>query len=73
MNQETALKSVGCKDIERYTLINNYGYSFIKDGVKYDLRNWLNCYGEAVDYWELSKVEKCFDTFKEAVEFIKSL
>lgn len=73
MAKETALKSIGCKDINRYDLVNNYGYTFTKDGVKYDLRHWLNCYGEAVDYWELSKVEKCFDTFKDVIEFIKSL
>lgn len=72
-NKKMMLEAAGCKEVELYCLVENYGYTFVKGNTKYDLRRWVNCYGEAVDYWELSKVEKCFGTFEEVVEYIKSL
>lgn len=72
-SKEKALEVVGCNNIESYNLVENCGYVFNKKNIKYDLRHWLNCYGEAVDFWELSKANKDFDTFEEAVKYIKSL
>lgn len=73
MNRELALEVVGCVNVNGYDLIENYGYTFIKDNVKYDLRHWLNCYGEAVDFWELSKVNKDFDTFEEVIKYVRKM
>ena len=65
-------------------LVNNYGYTFTKGDVKFDLRHWLNVYGEDVNYWSLDghqidtkdyvKLDKStFDAFDEALEFIKTI
>lgn len=43
----------GGREIEYYTLINNYGYRFKLNGVNCDLRYWANCYGVALDYWRI--------------------
>lgn len=79
------LKSIGCENVDSYMLVNNYGYTFTKGDLKFDLRHWLNCYGADVNYWSLDahnilytkdyvKLEKgTFNTFDDAVEFIKIL
>ena len=46
------LEILGAKNIEGYSLINNYGYTFEIDGTKYDVRYWANCYGVALNRWE---------------------
>lgn len=38
-------KIQGVENIEIYYLVNNYGATFTKNGVKFDLRRWANCYG----------------------------
>lgn len=35
----------GLSEIKHYTLVNNYGCTFVKNGKHYDLRRWINCYG----------------------------
>ena len=35
----------GVKKVEPYSLINNWGVRFTKNGKSYDLRRWVNCYG----------------------------
>jgi hypothetical protein len=72
MTKKEKLKQADCELIEMYNLINNYGYHFEKNGKRYDLRHWLNCYGEEVDYYTLACVgtNKIFQTFDEAVEYI---
>lgn len=41
-----ALQAIkGVEDVKPYTLINNYGWTFTKNGKHYDLRRWVNCYG----------------------------
>lgn len=72
MTKKEKLKQACCEFIEMYNLINNYGYHFEKNGKRYDLRHWLNCYGEEVDYYTLACVgtNKIFQTFDEAVEYI---
>lgn len=47
------LKSNGAENIEGYVLVNNWGYTFEVSGVKYDARFWANCYGAAVNAWEV--------------------
>ena len=54
----TTLKRYGAKDIESYDLINNYGYRFTIDGVKYDIRFWANCYGTAINKWRIHSCTK---------------
>ena len=84
-NKEELLKSIGCEDVKSYMLVNNYGYTFVKSGFKFDLRHWLNCYGADVDYWLLDGYNqvtkqyasldgssyKHFDKFEDAFEFLK--
>lgn len=82
--KEEVLEQAGCENVEIYMLVNNYGYTFKKGDVKFDLRHWLNCYGCDVNYWSLDghnidtkdyvKLEKStFDKFDEALEFIKTI
>lgn len=83
-NREQDLKNAGCENVKSYMLINNYGYTFTKDNVKYDLRHWLNCYGADVNFWALDgtvingKNDKAtghgnFNNFDEALDYIKIL
>ena len=80
-NKEQDLRNAGCENV---VLVNNYGYTFTKGDVKFDLRHWLNCYGADVNYWSLDghkidtkdyvRLDKStFDTFDEAFEFIKTI
>lgn len=40
------LKAIeGVEDVKSYTLVNNYGFTFVKNGKHYDIRRWKNCYG----------------------------
>lgn len=83
-NREQELRNAGCENVESYMLVNNYGYTFTKGGLKFDLRHWLNCYGEDVNYFSLDarnpdtkeyvKLDKgTFSTIDEAIEFIKTI
>lgn len=43
---EEKLKSIkGILNVKPYTLVNNWGWTFEKNGKHYDLRRWVNCYG----------------------------
>lgn len=55
-NQWIKLKKAGCTDISGYCLVNNYGYTFSKGGVEYDLRYWENCYGVYGGGWHVDTV-----------------
>lgn len=81
--REEALKGLGFDSVKYYSLINNYGYTFISKGIKYDLRRWLNCYGCDVDYWSLDgrDIESgkyvnvacgTFKTFEDVIEYLKT-
>lgn len=60
----------GVSEVEYYTLINNYGATFKKNGKKYDLRRWANCYG--VDCgWGVFGYSG--DDYNEAIEAIKKI
>lgn len=74
-NQIAALEAAGAQEVKPYTLINNEGYTFTKDGIKYDLRHWLNIYGAEVDFWSVggNRTEKEAGTFEDAIEIIKEL
>lgn len=54
LNEIVQLELVGCVDIQTYTLVSNYGYTFSKGGVKYDLRYWENYYGVYGGGWHVS-------------------
>ena len=82
--KEQDLRNAGCENVNSYMLVNNYGYTFTKGDVKFDLRHWLNVYGADVDYWSLDghqidtkdyvRLDKStFNTFDEALEFIKAI
>lgn len=81
MNEVYQLQQAGCTNIEGYTLVSNYGYTFLKGGVKYDLRYWENCYGVYGGGWSVNGVEvrdqpvRCpsfGDNFDAVVEWIKN-
>lgn len=42
------------KIIDTYNLVNNYGYKILFNNNEYDLRHYLNIYGQEVNYWEVS-------------------
>ena len=47
------IEAHGGENIKGYSLISNYGYTFILKGLKCDLRYWANCYGVALNYWRI--------------------
>lgn len=53
-----ALERNGATNIEGYSLVNNYGFTFDLDGKKYDARFWANCYGTALNRWEVMSRNK---------------
>ena len=56
--REDRLKKYGATNIKRYSLINNYGYTFEINGARFDIRFWANCYGVARDVWEILPLSK---------------
>jgi hypothetical protein len=75
------LEKVGCLRVEAYSLVENYGYKFVKGGYKYDLRCWNNCYGVYGGGWrvdtDLSEPTNVMcpsfgDDFDGVVEWIKN-
>ena len=52
------LSSNGATDIQDYSLVNNFGYTFALGGKHYDARFWANCYGTALNRWEVSCMDK---------------
>lgn len=81
LSDANKLAAIGCRDIEPYTLVNNYGYKFSKGGVKYDLRYWENCYGVYGGGWRVdtalteSHNVRCpsfGENFDKVVEWIKN-
>ena len=47
------LEKHGATNIEGYCLISNFGYTFELDGKRYDARYWANCYGCALNRWQI--------------------
>lgn len=62
------IHALGVEKFSYYSLINNYGYTFIYNNIKYDLRHVLNVYGARVDMWDLYP-----NTNEKALESIKKL
>lgn len=69
------LKELKLENLEQYSLINNYGFKFTINGLKYDLRHVLNVYGAETDFWTLANKDKKigFDTFEEVLEALKEM
>lgn len=65
-------KIQGVENIEIYYLVNNYGATFTKNGVKFDLLRWANCYGVdcgwGVDVHDHKGIGCA--SYKRAIEFI---
>lgn len=70
-NELNQLKEIGCTEIKQFTLINNYGYKFRKNGFQHTLTHYLKDNGEDVDYWTISL--KIFTNFNDALDFVKQL
>lgn len=50
-NLEILLNNIeGVTDVKPYTLVNNWGCTFVKNGKHYDVRRWINCYGVDLGY-----------------------
>lgn len=54
MSASEIIKQYEVENIEGYCLVNNYGYTFAKDGRRYDARFWANCYGASPMVWEVT-------------------
>lgn len=81
IKESNIIKSI-IPQAESYTLINNYGWAWESQGLRYDLRHVLNVYGCETNYWDLdiyNKVEKKYAggkhsmSFDEAIEYLKEL
>ena len=66
---EKALIEEGAEEIKYYSLINNFGFTYNYNGVKYDSRFVANCYGAVCNWWETSAIER----EKEDEEFVKRI
>ena len=73
------LINYGAYDIKHYLLINNSGFIFYLNGIKYDLRHYRNIYGADVNYYAVlhyDKNDKNADTLRkitnEANNILKS-
>ena len=55
------LEQNGATNIKEYVLISNYGYTFEIDGARYDARYWANCYGCALNVWQVHSLNKNSD------------
>ena len=75
MSKKMRLKSLGCKEIELYSVFSNYGYKFKINNINYDLRHVLIEYGNKVDYYTLKSVNLNleFKTWEEVIEFLKGV
>ena len=62
------LQEYGATDIEPYTLISNYGYTFSLDGIECDIRYWANCYGCALNSWQLMSGGKLSEELAKDIE-----
>jgi hypothetical protein len=78
LNEIAKLQTAGCVNVKGYSLCSNYGYTFSKDGVDYDLRYWENCYGVYGGGWRVDPNGKGFrgspsfgDDFDGVVQWIK--
>ena len=63
------LSANGATDIEYYSLVNNFGYTFTLGGKHYDARFWANCYGTALDRWEVA----CMDKREDEPQFTQTV
>lgn len=48
------LEKHGAVNIEGYSLISNYGYTFTLNNKSCDARFWVNCYGASPMAWTVS-------------------
>lgn len=70
-NELNQLKEIGCTEIKQFTLINNYGFKFRKNGFQHTLTHYLKDNGEDVNYWTIWS--KVFTNFNDALDFVKQL
>ena len=50
-NLEMLLDNIeGVTEVKPYSLVNNWGCTFVKNGKHYDVRRWVNCYGADLGY-----------------------
>ena len=77
-NEMQELKKIGCTDVKPYTLVSNYGFTFSRGGVTYDLRYWGSCYGVYGGGWSVCAARDHIgspqfgDDFSGVVEWIKN-
>lgn len=67
------LEENGATNVELYVLVNNDGFTFEKDGKKYDLRHWRNVYGATCDFWDCTPFERYEDTTDVERAFMKRI
>ena len=70
--EEALAKVEGVSEVKGYTLCNNYGWTFKKNGQTFDVRFWANCYGVYIGTYQLHtpigypKVEGCTESRRVA-------
>ena len=50
---ENVIKKYYGENIRKYSLISNWGYTFSIDGITYDARFMANCYGVALNCFQV--------------------
>ena len=51
--EKDILLKYNCTNLNRYSLVNNNGWTFDLNGNNYDVRHWKNIYGVQVNYWKI--------------------
>lgn len=65
------LKGFNATDIESYTLLSNYGYTFKINGIELDARFWENMYGTSPERWYVNQTEDYKEELKELTKTIE--
>ena len=50
------IEQFGGTDVKGYELANNWGLRFKIGKIGYDARYWANCYGVALNRWEVEQL-----------------
>lgn len=66
------LKDFGATDFKSYSLINNWGYTFKINGIKFDARFWENMYGFSPMKWGVHMVDEYDEKYKPLMEEIEN-
>ena len=77
--EKQQLENLNLDNFKPYYLVNNYGFLFEVNGIRYDLRKWNNCYGDEVSYFTLESTQttesfdRTFDIIEQVINYLQEL